>query len=582
VTDRPEDNDTPQPKPRSTPEGVRILGAEEAQAVMEGGHVARRRGEDEPRYGDVPPRPETPSRPTVRFPLTDEPGHTGDERHEEGHDAGPDVVSPAAAGEPSGQVKLPHWTEPPTGDVLQVLHEAEPVDMTGEEDVEGWASLTGEAPRFRSSSSDWSEGDFQPDDALRHESTSVGALASTPPPSDLDDDASFEAAVQARRRRGSRRISATAGGAAAGAAASGAGGAVSGGVTEAGRGEVSAGSAGGAEPSGASPGVAPEVAAGATAASAAAGGAPGPERRAARIRKRPGLEPEPAEPANGAEPPVPPVTTGVRVATGVGIAVVALLCLALGPRTATVLAMAIVGLGVIELYTAFQQQGYHPATLVGAVGSVGLVLAAYNYGLDAFPLVTALVVIFSLFWYLFEVVHARPLVNFALTMAGFMYVGFLGAFAGLILQARPHNNGVGLILGLAVCAVAHDVFGYVIGSQFGRKHITPRISPNKTLEGLLGGMAASVIAGVFFVTVLEVSPWDQSSHGKFFVGLVLGLVVAVMAPLGDLCESMLKRDLGIKDLGAILPGHGGVLDRFDAILFCLPAVYYLARWLKIG
>lgn len=561
MTDRPDDNDTPPPpKPppaRSTPEGVRILGAEEAQAVMEGGHVARRRGDDEPRYGDVPPRPEQPSGPTVRFPLSD----AGEAADESAHTSAP------GAGEPSGPVKLPHWTEPPTGDVLQILPEAQPVDMTGEEDVEGWASLTGEAPRFRSSANDWSEADFQPDDALKSESTSVGALSSAPP--EVDDDASFEAAVEARRRRGSRRISATAGGPVAGgdtAHAASAGAPAVGGSTE-----VS--------------GVAAAAGAAAAAGHSAAGGASGApkaERPTSRVRKRPGLEPEGIAPANGGAAPNPQVTTGVRVATGVIIAVVALLCLALGPRAATVLVMAIVGLGVVELYTAFQQHGYHPATLVGVVGSVGLVLAAYNYGLEAFPLVTALVVIFSLLWYLFEVVRARPVINFGLTMAGFMYVGFLGGFGGLLLQARPHNNGVGLIIGLAVCAVAHDVFGFVVGSQFGRKHITPAVSPNKTLEGLLGGMAASVIVGVFFVSVLSVTPWDASAHGKFFVGLVLGVVVAIMAPLGDLCESLLKRDLGIKDLGSILPGHGGLLDRFDGILFCLPAVYYLARWLKIG
>ncbi|MFN8035719.1 MAG: phosphatidate cytidylyltransferase [Acidimicrobiia bacterium] len=549
MTDRTDDDGTPAPPARSNPEGVRILGAEEAQAALEGGQVARRRGDDEPRYGDVPPRPDQPSRPTVRFPRGEV---------EAGHDQPPpgveSVVAPSA-GEPSGPVKLPHWTEPPTGDVLQVLPEAEPVDLTGEEDAEGWASLTGEAPRFRSSAADWSGADFQPDESLKDEATSVGALAAPPP--DLDDDAAFEAEVQARRRRGTRRISATAGTGAAGAAGAGPGAA--------------------AEPSApvqpGAPGPAPE------AAGAAAGAAAAP--RMTRVRKRPGLETEGAA-TPGPVPAPAPTTPGARIATGFVIAAVALLCLLLGPRSATVLVMAIVGVGIVELYTAFQQQGYHPATLVGTVGAVALTLAAYNYGESAFLLVTALVVVFSMLWYLFEVVRARPVVNLGLTLLPYAYVGFLGGFGGLLLHARPSNSGVGLLLGLAVCAVGHDVFGYVIGSQFGHKPITPKVSPNKTLEGLLGGMAASVILGVFFVAVLQVSPWDHSSHGKFFVGLALGLTVAVMAPLGDLCESLLKRDLGLKDLGSILPGHGGVLDRFDAMLFCLPAVYYLATWLKIG
>jgi phosphatidate cytidylyltransferase len=89
----------------------------------------------------------------------------------------------------------------------------------------------------------------------------------------------------------------------------------------------------------------------------------------------------------------------------------------------------------------------------------------------------------------------------------------------------------------------------------------------------MAGMAGSVVIG--FVLVGSISPWGH------FSALALGVVVAVMAPLGDLCESLLKRDLGVKDLGGLLPGHGGVLDRFDAMLFALPAVYYLIKLLAV-
>jgi phosphatidate cytidylyltransferase len=141
-----------------------------------------------------------------------------------------------------------------------------------------------------------------------------------------------------------------------------------------------------------------------------------------------------------------------------------------------------------------------------------------------------------------------------------------------------NKNGVGLVLGMAICAVGYDLFGYFVGSQFGRTRIAPDISPNKTLEGLLAGMSAAIVLGVVVSGVFKLTPWD----GKVSYGLGLGVIVAIMAPLGDLCESLIKRDLGLKDLGSILPGHGGVLDRFDAMLFCLPAVYYLARYLGIG
>jgi len=130
-------------------------------------------------------------------------------------------------------------------------------------------------------------------------------------------------------------------------------------------------------------------------------------------------------------------------------------------------------------------------------------------------------------------------------------------------------DGVGMIIGLVLCAVSYDVAGYFVGSRMGHRPLMPDVSPNKTVEGLLGGMAAAVLMGAI-IGVITIQPWDSLGHG-----LLLGIVVAIFAPLGDLVESMLKRDLGLKDFGTLLPGHGGVLDRFDAMLFCLPAVYYL-------
>ena len=180
---------------------------------------------------------------------------------------------------------------------------------------------------------------------------------------------------------------------------------------------------------------------------------------------------------------------------------------------------------------------------------------------------SAVVLAFTLFWYLAKVVNARPMVNAAVTMLGYSYVGVLGGFAGLLLV---YPDGVGMIIGLVICAVGYDVVGYVVGSRLGRHALAPDVSPNKTVEGLVAGMVASVILGAVVAEILGLHPWNSFSNG-----VLLGLVVAIFAPLGDLCESMLKRDLGLKDLGTLLPGHGGVLDRFDAMLFCLPAVYYL-------
>lgn len=264
--------------------------------------------------------------------------------------------------------------------------------------------------------------------------------------------------------------------------------------------------------------------------------------------------------------------TVVRIVTGLGIAALALVCLALGRATTAVLATAIVALATFELYQALHRRGFRPAAIIGLLGALTIVPVAYNQAEFAFPFTFALVTVFTLLWFVFEVVHARPMVNVAVTIGGFAYTAGLGAFAGLLLT---YQNGVGLVLGVAIPAIAYDVCGYFVGSQFGKSRLVPHISPNKTVEGLIGGMAGAMIFAVLVVN--RIHPWDDLGHA-----FALGLTVAIVAPLGDLAESMLKRDLGIKDFGSLLPGHGGVLDRFDSILFCLPAVYFLARALKIG
>jgi CDP-diglyceride synthetase len=296
---------------------------------------------------------------------------------------------------------------------------------------------------------------------------------------------------------------------------------------------------------------------------AESGGASAPAGNVSRLRP----VPEPQEPSRSKGFGSELVT---RVVTGVVMAAGGLLILNSGPGPASVLVSLIVALGVIELCGALRTQGYRPAGLVALGGSVGLVLGAYHGGESAFAAVAALVVPLTLLWYLAGVSKARPAPGVASTLLVFGYVGIMGGFAGLILSMK---DGIGLLLGVVLCCVSYDIGGYLAGKRFGRRHIAPSISPNKTAEGLLAGMAASVVIG--FILVGSISPWGR------FEALALGVVVAVLAPLGDLCESLIKRDLEVKDLGGLLPGHGGVLDRFDAMIFALPAVYYLIKLLGV-
>jgi phosphatidate cytidylyltransferase len=187
-----------------------------------------------------------------------------------------------------------------------------------------------------------------------------------------------------------------------------------------------------------------------------------------------------------------------------------------------------------------------------------------------------LIVVFAMLWYLLGVSDERPVPNLGVTMLGIMYIGMLGSFAALLLT---FPDGIGLLIAPIVAAVGYDLGAFLVGRSAGRSPLSDA-SPNKTVEGLVGGCIAAIAATVAIIGIGGVEPWGDGA-GSLSDTIILGIVAAVAAPLGDLCESLLKRDLGVKDMGTILPGHGGLLDRFDSLLFVLPASYCTALVLDI-
>ncbi|MEZ5262801.1 MAG: phosphatidate cytidylyltransferase [Acidimicrobiales bacterium] len=314
-----------------------------------------------------------------------------------------------------------------------------------------------------------------------------------------------------------------------------------------------------------------------------------PTRRPARSRRRAaavapddrGTGEHPRIPAElgprrpvGAAPPAGR-NVPVAVALGVGLAAFAIALFRIGPGATMVFVLLLLGVGGAEFFDASRRGGYRPATLLGLVASVGLPAAVYWRGEIAFPLIGGLALLAGLLWFLFGVDHEQVTADLGVTMLGVAYVGGFGSFAALILRA-PGVDTTRVLLGAIVPIVANDVLAYVVGRNAGRTPLMQHVSPNKTVEGFLGGALGAVIASVVFNQLLGANPWEGLGPS-----LALGLVVAFLAPLGDLAESLIKRDLGIKDMGTILPGHGGVLDRFDATLFTLPGVYFLALLLDI-
>jgi len=300
---------------------------------------------------------------------------------------------------------------------------------------------------------------------------------------------------------------------------------------------------------------------------APAAGAPTRPRRQPRPRT-PGPSRLEADRTTRDTPPARDLPTAIM--TGLAVAVVAIVSFTHNATTVA-LVCVVVGVATLELASSLRKRGLRPATLVALVASTLMPVAARHYGPSAYPVFFGMVVIVSMLWFLWEITPGRPLPGVASTVLVFAYVGGLGGFAGLILASSRY--GVRLLLGVALCVIAYDVFGFFVGSQFGHTAVAPKISPNKTVEGTVAGMIAAVIVGVLIVG--HIRPWTMGR------GLALGVLVAAGAFVGDLCESMLKRDLDLKDFGSLLPGHGGLLDRFDSLLFCLPIAYYLALQFKI-
>ncbi len=280
----------------------------------------------------------------------------------------------------------------------------------------------------------------------------------------------------------------------------------------------------------------------------------------------------------------PPVGTAPRRATrkapdrdlrmavlvGVGFLAAALAAFAvLGPLGGMIVAVPILSYAAYEFFVAVNTAGFEAPMPVGVAAAAGAVIAAYNYGEAAIPLVLVLAVAVSFLWYLVGAGGDRPVANIGVTLLGVGWIGLFGSFAGLLLAA-PFGHGVAFLLAAVIPTVAYDVGALFVGRSAGSRPLSAA-SPNKTIEGLAGGMLLAVVAAVVFA-ILGVYPFDDWQEG-----LKLGILVALVAPLGDLAESLVKRDLGIKDMGSILPGHGGLLDRFDALLFVLPAVWYLSR-----
>ena len=239
------------------------------------------------------------------------------------------------------------------------------------------------------------------------------------------------------------------------------------------------------------------------------------------------------------------------------------------------LVVVVLGLASLEFFTQTSARGVPAPMVIGVVACITLPLGAYYMSHLALAMIVALAFIAGAITLVGgNDDHSVALTSLGALMIGVVYVGLLGSYAAMILRLSTLSSALPNIgtdtLFIAVLGIAaNDIGAYFVGSAIGRTPLRASISPHKTIEGLIGGTIATF-------TVVVVIGLQSDTWNSLMEWLMLAAVISVMAPLGDLFESVLKRSLGVKDFGTILKGHGGVLDRFDGVLFSLPAVYFLA------
>jgi phosphatidate cytidylyltransferase len=231
--------------------------------------------------------------------------------------------------------------------------------------------------------------------------------------------------------------------------------------------------------------------------------------------------------------------------------------------TFVIVIVAAMGVGTYEIVQALRTLGAQPPLVPLLAGGAAMVVLAYRQGSEALFVALVLTVLASIVWRLADPAEGYLRDTAAATFTA-VYVPFLISFAALLTVPPDGPRRVTAFIATVVCS---DVGGYAAGVLFGKHPMAPSVSPKKSWEGFVGSViACGAAGGIFFVTLFDASP---------VTGVLYGLAVVATATIGDLGESMVKRDIGIKDMGNLLPGHGGIMDRLDSLLPTAPVAFLL-------
>ncbi|HBX68001.1 MAG TPA: phosphatidate cytidylyltransferase [Chloroflexi bacterium] len=264
-----------------------------------------------------------------------------------------------------------------------------------------------------------------------------------------------------------------------------------------------------------------------------------------------------------------------RVLVALVLLPIGLILIYLGGWAFAAIVALILALAAWEYTRLFQAGNFQPSYVIVIGGTLLITAGRYFDGFASTPWIISLIVLAGMTWHLvaYERGRDQAATDFAISISGAFYIGWLGAY---LISLRELPNGLWWILVALPAVWLADSGAYFIGRAIGKHKLSPRLSPKKTWEGYLGGLIFGTIGSVLLVLL-----WSLIEPGIIlpWQGAVLGLLISAITPLGDLGESMIKRQFGIKDSSHLIPGHGGAFDRIDSWLWAGVLGYYIIQWL---
>lgn len=258
-----------------------------------------------------------------------------------------------------------------------------------------------------------------------------------------------------------------------------------------------------------------------------------------------------------------------RMLTGFIMGTIVMLCIMYGDISLLLMLVVLLGFGSREYVKILNHKGFYPSLKVIYLTEIILATVVYFKRFDLVAITLTICAMCSFMWVLFR--GKQPYIaNVATTLLGMVYCGWFPLHLIFLrdLCCPKYDSGLGFVVLMFTAILLTDVGCYYVGTKLGKHKLAPVISPNKTIEGSIGGMFFAILGAVVIGLFIDLS-WYMSA--------IAGVICTVFAQIGDLCESMLKRDAGVKDSGSSLPGHGGFLDRTDSFILTIPIMYYFCK-----